>query len=445
MTNRKSKSIYFPVVDPASPEHLERKKRGAEVIARLEKNEKELEINAAEYFRNNPYSNANSQGAGNYICRLPSKWDDLNYNSPSLQDRSLQTSCAATTEPVKMVYVLPNWLPQGIQTTLGGASAIGKSQIVCNVAARVTNGGSHPSWPDPTAAGWGYVIIISSEDDFARIILPRLMAAEANLERVHHVDGIRRYSNVTKPFSFSDEDIESLAAFAEKVVYVGLIIVELASLAVEGDARNNQNVQQGYKKLDQLAKRFDCAVITIMHEARNVKGKALLSRFPGAMAMTTAPRNIWYAREIEGGSTDTDATHVLVRAKATSGNLEGGYLYSIKGAEVTRKDGTVIKTSKIVWHGDIPGKSSDIIKWAESGEMLGTKIDPLDVAVKFIKELLRNGPVLVGEVEKQAKAAVITTRALKAAKKTLGIKPIKLKGAGQASPWVWCFPGDEPK
>lgn len=366
------------------------------------------------------------------------------WNRPTI-DKSLQTSCAASTEPEITTFALPNWLLQGEHTSLGGASAIGKSQILCAIAARISNGGSHPSWPDPTPRGWGHVIIISAEDNFERIISPRLRALDANLERVHHVEGIRRYSNATKSFSFSDEDIESLAAFAEKVVYVGLIIVELASLAVEGDARSNQNVQQGYMKLDRLAKRLDCAVVTIVHEARNVKGKPLLSRFPGARAATTAPRSIWYAVEIDGGPTETGATHVLVRAKASSGKLEGGYLYSIEGTEVTRKDGAIIPTSKIVWREYIQGKPFDIIKMAESGEMAAGKTDPLEWAVSYIKEILIDGYVLSKEFNRLVSKAGISTLDRDEAKKVLELVYFKLKGAGKSSPWAWCLPGAKPK
>lgn len=140
-----------------------------------------------------------------------------------------------------------------------------------------------------------------------------------------------------------------------------------------------------------------------------------------------------------------NATHVLVMAESNLTKVSSGFSYSIVSVNVSRKDGTMVETQKIVWHDEPQGSGDEIIALAESGEMLGTKIDPLDAAVEFLRELLQNGPVLVGEGEKQAKAVGITTRALKAAKKTLGVFSKKREGAGQFSPSDWHLPGSKPK
>ncbi len=433
-----SKQIMnLPFVDTTTAEYREQQKDKPNYAQMIEDARKEMEKRAA--------AEARHEAIYGEMYKPPFPSEPLfNFNPGHYRDKSLQAVTASSMEPEIIEEVLPDWLPKNVHTLLSGASAIGKSQILASVVARATNGGSHPSWPDASPSMCGHVIFISSEDDFASVILPRLVAAGANLEKVHFITGVRRNSHDVDTLGLGQEDIKRLSDFKQSIGSVALMIFEIATMAIHGDSRNNQNVQTGFAKLDELAKRFNCAIISIAPSTRYSKGKDPLSRLAGPRAVTTAPRSIWLAVKIEAGPTDEGATHILVRSKASAAKLEGGYLYSIEGVDITRSDGAIINTSRIVWRGYIPGDPADIVKRAESGKMAAKTVNSIGDALNCIRDILRNGHIISTEFNRKVAEAGITTRDRDQAKKILELAHFKLKGEGKASPWAWCLPGDEP-
>lgn len=358
-------------------------------------------------------------------------------------NRSLQVTCAASVESKNTIFFLPeDWLPIGEVTLLAGAPATGKGQITCAIAARMTQGGNHPSWPgEEKSPGWGKVLIWSSEDDLQRVIRPRLEAVGAKLEFIFRIDGIKRFGPV-RQFSFAnDEDVSSLIDFAEQDKDVGLIIIDPASLAVEGDFSNNTKVQDAFIKLTLLARRSGCAIIVVTHDVKNAKGKPLLSRVAGPRAVTGEPRFAMYVTKILNGPSDCGGTHVLVRAKTSLGAPEGGYEFCIEEVELSGPS-KPIKTSKVVFKKYHPEPAEEILAWAEAAKP-DAKLSSLDAAISFLKNTLRSDPLPYPEIKDLADAARISKATLNRAKKQLCISTKKQAGAGQFSHFVWSLPHGE--
>jgi hypothetical protein len=110
-----------------------------------------------------------------------------------LYNHNLKLSCAASTKMEPIIWALNDWLPIGKVTLLAGSPGVGKSTLAYAMAACISQDGGHPSWPDPTCTKSGNVLILSSEDDFADTIVPRLLAAGADMHNVFNIDGVRRY------------------------------------------------------------------------------------------------------------------------------------------------------------------------------------------------------------------------------------------------------------
>lgn len=92
--------------------------------------------------------------------------------------------------PVKWLW--PRYLPLGTPLCFSGASGAGKSPVVTDIAARVTN--PELGWPDG-AKNEGEardVLFVSSEDSITSIVVPRLVAAGADLSHVFFIEGSRR-------------------------------------------------------------------------------------------------------------------------------------------------------------------------------------------------------------------------------------------------------------
>jgi len=90
--------------------------------------------------------------------------------------------------PVSQIAARPvEWLwngriPRGMLSMVEGNPDVGKSTVLLDIAARVTRG-----WKMPDKSGGGdprAVVLLSAEDDPAKVIRPRLEAGGADLERV---------------------------------------------------------------------------------------------------------------------------------------------------------------------------------------------------------------------------------------------------------------------
>ena len=90
-------------------------------------------------------------------------------------------------EPLPVDWLWPGWIAAGKLHLIGGAPGTGKTTLAAGLAAIVTRGGQ---WPDGSRARVGSVVIWSGEDDNADTLIPRLLAAGADMDRVHIVDQV---------------------------------------------------------------------------------------------------------------------------------------------------------------------------------------------------------------------------------------------------------------
>lgn len=81
--------------------------------------------------------------------------------------------------------VLPNILFRKKVTLLAGPPASGKGAIEVAIAARISRGGNHPSWPDPTHSTQGKALFLTgNEDNPEDTVIARLKAAGADMSRI---------------------------------------------------------------------------------------------------------------------------------------------------------------------------------------------------------------------------------------------------------------------
>ena len=102
---------------------------------------------------------------------------------------SLVMKRASSVAPEAIPWLWRERFPHRRLSVLTGPPGLGKSQITAFLAATVT---TDKSWPDGSSCVVsGPVIILSAEDDPADTIVPRLMAAGADLDKVIIVEAIR--------------------------------------------------------------------------------------------------------------------------------------------------------------------------------------------------------------------------------------------------------------
>lgn len=191
----------------------------------------------------------------------------------SIVDRALNGKQAADPlarklglTPASTIKVRPvRWLwegrvPLGSLTLLGGREGIGKSTIGYTLAAQVTRG----TLPGVYFGQPRAVIVAATEDSWEHTIVPRLMAAEADLDRVYRVDVTTEegvYASLTLPV-----DLLALEN-AVNEVDAALILLDplLSRLSAKLDTHKDAEVRIALEPLTTLADRCGAAVIGLIH------------------------------------------------------------------------------------------------------------------------------------------------------------------------------------
>lgn len=310
------------------------------------------------------------------------------------------------------------WLPLGKLTVFAGAGGAGKTNILLNLIATISNGGAFPDGTQCTDKG--EIIIYSTEDDIADTIKPRLMANGANLANIYFIEAKTDEKGETVPFSAS-EDLPLLYDYAQGK-NIKLLMIDPIISAISKDMNKANDVRNGLQILVDFAQDFNCAVVGITHFAKGSKGADPADRIIGSQAFTALSRMSWVANR----PNDPDKPCIFTRAKSNISELDGGFEYQIIPCEV---DG--IPTTKIEWGNFQNGTAKELLNDQDEQEEKEPTL--LDEAKAFLIELLReNKEMKSSEVQQLAKEADITPKTLRNAREVVCDRPYK-----KSDGWYW--------
>ena len=106
-----------------------------------------------------------------------------------LNEKANSSSNVPQVFPERVEFLWPGRIAVGKQSLVGGEAGLGKSQLTNSIGATVTNGGS---WPcNEGTAPLGSVLFLCAEDGASDTVVPRLMAAGADLKKVFIVTAVR--------------------------------------------------------------------------------------------------------------------------------------------------------------------------------------------------------------------------------------------------------------
>ena len=221
-----------------------------------------------------------------------------------------------TIRPEPITWLWPGYLAAGKVHIVAGAPGTGKTTLALDFAAAVTTGGR---WPDGTRAPVGDVLIWSGEDAPTDTLAPRLLAAGADMSRVHFVGDVKQGG---EPIPFDPAaHFPALALAASRLPELRLMIVDPIVSSVLGDSHKNAEVRRGLQPLVTFAERQGCALIGITHYTKGTQGREPLERVTGSLAFGAVARIVLgtaKVREEDGGG------RVLVRVKSNNGPDGGG-------------------------------------------------------------------------------------------------------------------------
>ncbi|MCB1611078.1 MAG: AAA family ATPase [Xanthomonadales bacterium] len=324
-----------------------------------------------------------------------------------------------TPEPISWLW--QNWLALGKLHVLAGAPGTGKSTIAFQLAATITVGGR---WPDGSIAPMGSVVIWSAEDDPADTIMPRLLAAGADLTRIRilratEIAGEEHHFNAST-------DMDLLSQAITDVGGVRLLIADPIVAAVSGDGHKNADVRRSLQPLVDLASQHRIAVLGISHLSKSSGDRDPVDRVTGSIAFVALPRIVMATAKREG------ERRVLVRAKSNIGPDDGGFEYEIRVGPL--EGWPSIDASWLDWGPAVSGTAR---------QLLGRVDSPADQdpsAEKWLAEYLQNGPKPARETIELGIQAGFTQKIIRRARCLLQITPRRTGGLAGEGHWVWALP-----
>jgi len=326
-----------------------------------------------------------------------------------------------TTEPLPMEFLYYPYIPYFGVTLLAGNPGMGKSLLVTKLIAAVTAG---TPWPlTDECAPKGKVLMLSAEDNWQRVTLPRLLENKADISQIRVM---------TRFKILSPENLEVMARYIEQERPKLVVIDTLTAYMGSGRDMNRQNeVGEFLGRLTEIAEDAGCAVLAIGHLNKQ-SAEHPLYRIVGSIGFAASIRSALFY-----GTDPTDRSRfALAHGKANASELGKTIIFERFGGG---RDGTP------VLH---PVEFSD----ANEAEVcrvetntVGRPASATDAARVFVLEFLSEKPVRWEKVESAVTARSLasagTLNALRAEMAKSG--EIEQVGKGKSTRWKLGQPSAE--
>jgi len=323
---------------------------------------------------------------------------------------------ASDIEPQAIKWLWPPRIPLGMLALFAGDPKIGKSLSAVAIIAAVSRGAPLPLDREPLVPA--SVILMSAEDDTARVIVPRLKAAGADLDRVHILesiilpgstltDGERKPPTTERPPTILAGDIAHIEEAAAQLGDCKLIVIDPVTAYLDGiDDHRNTALRGVLWPLKRMAERLNAAVILITHMSKG-GGPQAKHRVIGSIAYVGACRaNFLFVKDRD------DPSHRRVLMCDNGTNL-APEVPTLSYVVEDRGDGPVIAwgTEPVAITADeaLQAQSRDEDQQAERRN-----------CDRWLRDTLASGPVLVKEVWGMGKEEGFSRDALKRAKMRIG-------------------------
>ncbi len=311
---------------------------------------------------------------------------------------------AYVAKPVDWLW--PGRIPCGALTILDGDPGLGKSTVTLDLAARVSRGYAMPPGGGPSDILPANVVILSAEDDPARVIRPRLEAAGADLDRVQIVEAISTGGDGDH-LPILPYDLHALEQFVLQHRARLLTLDPIMAFLGNGiDAHKDQSIRLALREFAKLAERTQCALLVIRH-LNKLMGGAALYRGGGSIGIIGAARSgLLLAKH-----PDNPDSRVIASTKSNLGPPPRSIVFSLHSA------GAVAVAE---WGEEISMSADELL--SAGGLARQSKTDESAAA---IIELLTAGPMKSVELDAALKERGHSTSGIQRGRKAAGVKASK--------------------
>lgn len=358
--------------------------------------------------------------------------------------------CFADLPEQPQEWLWPGRIPCGALTLFCGDQGRGKSLLTLDVAARVSAGLPWPHGGAPAAPA--DVLIFSAEDSLSRTVRNRLLAAGADLDRVHYID-TAHWSNepfapagqqpsrvVKSPFGkiprpcwdSLHRDVRHLRGALAALPECRLVIIDPFTAyldQVDLYLDEPEEIRVALAPLTILADQSNAAIIAVVHRDGQQRLHSGQKR-NGLRTLAGMARAAYLIDRVDAG----DYASALIPVKNNHGDAATMAPFNVGAGEngMSRLEWSPEATPLAVDHRDDAASTP----MASIGRPRGSL--KVQRAMSWLRQTLAAGPVPSQELLAQAEAAGISERSLWRAKARLGVTTTNRGTVGR--PWSWSLP-----
>jgi len=267
--------------------------------------------------------------------------------------RTLQLTPASAIKPRPVRWLWDGRIAVGTLALLAGREGIGKSTLAYWLVAQITRG----ALPGESYGTPRSVLIAATEDSWAHTIVPRLIAARADLDRVFRVavssaDEVYVGMNVIK-------DLAMLEAAAMQVDAGLLLLDPLMSRLGDQDTHKDSEVRVALEPIVDVADRVGMSVLGLIHHNKSGSTDPL-QLIMGSKAFTAVARSVHTV--VLDPDDEEEERKLFGTPKNNLGRTNLPTLsFAIESAAVDTDEGTAW-TGRLVWGAEVSESISAVME-----------------------------------------------------------------------------------
>ncbi len=336
-------------------------------------------------------------------------------------------------------WLWPNRIPYKMLSLLVGIGGASKSTLSLYMAAQITTG--RPFIDETTSSRKpGDVIILSAEDTPGNIIVPRLIAMEADISRICILKGVKQTlpdgtSGITGIDNLSKTgDLDMLLSVLDKTPNPKLVIIDpYTAYMGKADSNSNTEVRSFLRPLSEIAVDYNISVLGITHLNKNQDLSADF-RVLGSVGQQNAARMVW----LVAADPDDFERRYFVWLKGNLAPQHTGLAYHLMSILIKTSNDRESAQPACCFEKEPVTITAQELLAPQKRTSPGRPKKQTD-AGEWLESFLSEGPVDSKLIYEEGEELGYSKRTLERVKKTMGILsiPIRNKGCMKVIKWEW--------
>lgn len=345
--------------------------------------------------------------------------------------RHLKLTPASAIKPRRVRWLWKDRIAYGTLALLAGREGLGKSTLGYALAADVTRGTLEgEDYGNPRA-----VLVCATEDSWEHTIVPRLIAARADLDIVYRVEMAYAFDDMRVALTLP-RDFAAARAAADDTK-AGLMILDPLMSVIDAklDTHRDREVRQALEPLAGLADDARMAILGLIHHNKSGSTDAL-QLVMGSKAFSAVARSVHTC--IPDPDDEDQTRKLFATSKNNLGRLDLPVLgFTITSHAVETEDDGTAWTGRLHWTGEVDGSMHEIMTRTQDPERGATA-----EAAQWLEDYLtqHGGELPKVDIEKAGRVAGHAPRTLQRARERLRLT---VASYGFPRRTHWAIPGTQ--